>query len=239
MKYFVHGSPRISHLCVSFVADARSQVQRARYEAANWKYKYGYEIPVDVLCKRIADICQVYTQNAEMRPLGCSKMNHFKYMFSVLHNFFSRYDSNCIWWRAGACCLQSWSGRYEIKGKRLSCSFIRKIAINLGYYCGYRATSVGVKQTEASSYLEKKYKKKQNYTHDEVIQLAITTLSHILTADFKPSDIEIGVVSKDKPTFRYFLILKSDIYVSYDFNYASILSETEIDKHLTAIAEKD
>ena len=96
-----------------------------------------------------------------------------------------------------------------------------------------------MKQTEASSYLEKKYKKKQNYTHDEVIQLAITTLSHILTADFKPSDIEIGVVSKDKPTFRYFLILKSDIYVSYDFNYASILSETEIDKHLTAIAEKD
>lgn len=40
-----------------------------------------------------------------------------------------------------------------------------------GYYCGYKAASVGVKQTEANSYLEKKFKKKPDLEHDEAIQV--------------------------------------------------------------------
>lgn len=42
-----------------------------------------------------------------------------------------------------------------------------------GYYCGYKATSVGVKQTEANSHLEKKLKKKQDFTLDEAVQVVL------------------------------------------------------------------
>jgi len=40
-----------------------------------------------------------------------------------------------------------------------------------GYYCGYKATAAGVKHVEASNYLEKRIKKKQDYNEDETIEV--------------------------------------------------------------------
>ncbi|CAL9100227.1 unnamed protein product [Musa textilis] len=61
-------------LATGMTADARSLVQQARNEAAEFRFKWGYEMPVDVLAKWYADKSQIYTQHAYMRPLGVVAM---------------------------------------------------------------------------------------------------------------------------------------------------------------------
>ena len=41
-----------------------------------------------------------------------------------------------------------------------------------GYFCGFRATSAGVKQTEANNFLEKRMKKKSDLNFDEAIEVS-------------------------------------------------------------------
>merc|ERR1712216_400349 len=65
-----HVTDKIGLVMTGIVPDARASVSRLRSEAAQFKFDFGYEIPVSYLAKRAADLAQVYTQHANMRPLG-------------------------------------------------------------------------------------------------------------------------------------------------------------------------
>jgi len=175
-------TPRIGCVQTGMFADARAQVQRARYEAANIEYKNGYPIPTSHLARRMADIAQVHTQRASMRPLGVAMT-----MIGI---------------------------EEEDKSPQLF-----KID-PAGYFVGYKATAAGAKEQEGNNFLEKKLRGGKELNQEETIHLAIDALQTVLSADFKSSGIEVGVVSVDEPEFR-------------------VLSEEEVEKHLVAIAERD
>uniref|UniRef100_A0A914CL18 Uncharacterized protein n=1 Tax=Acrobeloides nanus TaxID=290746 RepID=A0A914CL18_9BILA len=136
---------------------------------------------VEQLARRMADLNQYYTQNAEMRSLGTVMI-----MLS-----YDEEDGPQI---------------YRVDPA--------------GYFRGMRGVGVGVKQQPALSFLEKKFKKRIDYNHDETIQLALECLQSSLGNDIKASEVEVVVVSKDQPAVHKLTI-------------------DEVDRHLNAIAERD
>lgn len=137
------------------LADAKAQVQRLRYEAHEFESKFGYKVPCHVLAKRIADVAQVYTQQASMRAFGVITM-----LISV----------------------------DEEKGPQLF-----KVD-PAGHFWGYKATSAGTKDQEAQNYLEKKIKANASMDYETTLHTAITCLQSVLSADFRPNELEVGAV---------------------------------------------
>ncbi|ODM19277.1 Proteasome subunit alpha type-6 [Aspergillus cristatus] len=184
-------SPSVGCVMTGSIADARASVDRARGEAAEFRYKFGYEMPCDVLAKRLANINQVYTQRAYMRPLGVATT-----LISL--------D------------IEKGSQLYKCDPA--------------GYYVGYKATASGPKQQEAFNHLEKKLKNKDyaDGNWEEVVELAITALSNVLSVDFKKHELEVGIVGGPR----------KDGKEGIDPSFRA-LTEDEIDERLQAIAEKD
>lgn len=46
-----------------------------------------------------------------------------------------------------------------------------------GFYCSFRATSLGVKQQQANTLLEKKLKKQPDFNHEQTVQVRPGKLS--------------------------------------------------------------
>ena len=53
-----------------------------------------------------------------------------------------------------------------------------------GYYCGFKATSAGSKQLEANGFLEKKIKKKQDFSYNETVEVQFLSLILLLLSPF-------------------------------------------------------
>ncbi|GAW09640.1 20s proteasome subunit [Lentinula edodes] len=194
-------TPTIGCVMTGLIADARQQIARARSEAADHRHKYGYEMSPDQLARRIANINQVYTQRAGMRPFGIAM---------ILIGIDAEYGPQCF---------------------KLDPA---------GYFVGYHATAAGQKQQEAMNHLEKKWKKLDNgrgaddpiaagqkLSRAEVIEMAIEAMSTVHGVDYKPSEIEIGIVSTSP---------EEDVKTQGSWR---TMDESEIEKHLLAYAEKD
>lgn len=104
-----------------------------------------------------------------------------------------------------------------------------------GFYTGYIATASGPKSIDLQSAFEKKLTDPSatstslNLNLDsrhignsvqETLELAVGTLASVLSLEFKPSDLEIGLVTTENPEFK-------------------ILTESEIEILLTRMIEKE
>ena len=172
-------TPKVGCCVTGSMPDAKALVQRARYEAGQWTFDHGYSCPAKVLAKRMADLAQVNTQSASMRPLACISL---------------------------IIAVDDEEGPSIFK---VDCA---------GHYLPFFAAAAGPKEQEAINFLEKRLDEMKDMTNDEVIRTAITCLGSVLGSDFKGSELEVATVQGKAGKF-------------------TILSETEIEGHLNAIAD--
>lgn len=179
----------IGVVATGLIADARYLVSRIRQEASNYSYKHSHEIPVDLLARRIANLNQLLTQEAGMRPMGVELM---------------------------LIAIDEERGGPQV----FKCD-------PAGFYTGYVATASGPKSVDLQNALEKRIGTRESdgrrvigATVAETIELAVMTLGTVLSQEFKPADLEVGIVTTETPAFR-------------------VLSEDEIEAVLTRIAERD
>ncbi|WFC93517.1 proteasome endopeptidase complex [Malassezia brasiliensis] len=209
-------TPEIGCVVTGRSADARAQVQRARSEAAEFKYKYGYPISPDLLAKRLANINQVYTQKAAMRPLGIAmiligldeEQGHKPQIFKLDP------AGHYVGFRATA------SGTKQTE----AVNFLEK---------QFRRTS-SVSTSAPDSALREAEEIAAKLSREDALDMAVNALSTVLAQELKPSELEVGVVGGPEA-----LASDADPKVQAAQRRFSTLSEAEIGQILDRLAERD
>jgi len=243
---------RVGAVMTGLVSDSRAQVTRLRQEAHEFRFKYGYDIPVHVLARRIADIAQVPC----LSRLHLSSIEGLCYLLFpdlIVMSSTSLLIPNCavLSRRRLQVYTQQASMRalatvamlvsvddergpqlykidpaghyfpYKVSTGVLSngCSVVHAWGLTLLWVSLDQATAAGAKEQEAINWLEKKVADLPSLDVAATTQLAIMALQTVLPTDFRGTEIEVGVVQGDK--------------------FFHVLTEEEVDQHLTVISERD
>ncbi|KAJ7576780.1 nucleophile aminohydrolase [Mycena floridula] len=168
-------TPTIGCVMTGLIADARAQVIRARSEAAEFRYKYGYEMTPDALARRIASINQVYTQRAAMRPLGISMI-----IIGI--------DPEL-----GPQCFKLDPAGYFVGFHATAAGQKQQEAMN--------HLEKKWKKLDGGKGADDAVKAGKTLSRADVIEMAIEAMSTVHSTDYKAGEIEIGIVSEsaDEP----------------------------------------
>lgn len=207
-------TPNIGCVVTGRTPDARAQVQRARSEAAEFKYKYGYPITPDLLAKRMANINQVYTQKAAMRPLGLSMI--------LIGLDDERGQEPQIFKLDPA-------GHYV--GYRATTSGTKQTEAMSFLEKQFKRVPTAMAPDAALAEAEKLV---GELSRDEILDMAVNTLHTVLAQELKPSEIEIGIVGG--PAVHDPSASAREVESQQRF---SMLSEAEIVQILERLAERD
>lgn len=90
-----------------------------------------------------------------------------------------------------------------------------------GHFLGYKACAAGFKEQEATNFLEKRVKANEaGMSMKQAIETALLTLQTVVGSDLKPTDLEMAIITVEKPRW-------------------TVLTEAEIDTQLTAMSDRD
>ncbi|KAL6940735.1 Proteasome subunit YC7alpha/Y8 (protease yscE subunit 7) [Hanseniaspora vineae] len=178
ISYVFKISPTIGMVATGPIPDAKNAATRAVSEAAEFRYKYGYDMPCDVLSKRMANLSQVYTQRAYMRPLG------------VILTFVS-YDEE----KGPLIYKSDPAGFYAGYKATASGPKQQELTTSLEKYFK-KLDNDGAASTALDN---------ENYVEgaswEKTVELGITQMIDVLGTDFTYKDLEIGVATKDDGFF--------------------------------------